>query len=232
MSLAKVETPVRRFVREAALAGVAYPLFDDAFQAFGPSILPLTPRHHLLLLTYRNPHFCGGPRSLRAALQYLWLCSPAFRDLERSESAAWRRALAFRVFRLRWSLPLARVPRSRLFGSIKLHADSLFLDRPKRVIDRDTHRMQKQSDVSEIERDGPHELLYLEASCRHYLRYTREEFWRTPYVTTNGLLTIAIGSRPANPDAPRFNKERDRANGDRLRERQRRAREEQAKARA
>lgn len=227
-ALDHVSPEIRRFIREAALTGVAYPLFGADFKAFGPAVLPLTPRHHLLLLTYRNPCFCGGPATLPGLLQYLWLCSPAFRALEAAESAAWRRRLGWGYFAARWRRAVA-LGVDRFAGAVDLHAASFLLDRP--AVPMEKRRALEQRDGAGP-RDAAHELVSLESVCRRYLGYSRAEFWHTPYVTTNGLLGFHFRPSPDNPEVPSFDRERDRAAGARLRERIRRQREAQSLHRA
>lgn len=222
----------RRLLRETALVGLPVPLFDAAGE-FGPPVLPIAPRHHLLLLAYGNPVFCGGPRTLPAVLQYLWLCSPAVRagDDGRAPGPLARRLRAwrFRLFALRWSriLALRGVPTSRTLTAVDLHASGILLDRPALPLDRETwHRTRGEAPTGPA--DAPHELVTLEYLCRRHLGYTRAEFWHTPYATTNGLLAHALRRLNAAPDVPHFDPARDRQLGERLRERIRRSRAAQA----
>ncbi len=222
--LDELSPEIRRFIREAALTGVAYPLFAADFRAFGPPVQPLTPRHHLLLLTYRNPCFCGGPRELLPVLQYLWICSAAFRALDLAEASPWRRRLGWGFFAARWRRVLQR-DLERAAGAVELHAASFLLDRPAVPVEKRQALRERDGGGP---RDGAHELVSLESVCRRYLGYSRAEFWHTPYVTTNGLLGFHFRPSPDNPEVPSFDRERDRAAGARLRERVRRQRESQS----
>lgn len=195
----------RRSLREEALSGAPAPLGDES-GSFGPPLLPLSPWHHLLLVGYANPCFCGGLRTIEAVLQYLWICSPDFRA-----GARWR----FRLFAWRWRRTLGqRGMFPRVLSAIERHGASLLLDRPA------LPRMKRDAASPSAPADGPHELATLEYVCRRHLRYTRAEFWHTPYAHTNQLL--ALHYRSSDPEAPKFDAVRDRAKGDYLRAKRRR----------
>jgi hypothetical protein len=212
VTLDELSPDLRRSLRENALAGIAYPLFADEGDSFGPPLLPLTPWHHLLLAGYGNPCFCGGEITLRDLLQYLWLCSPQCR-------AAC--PLRLRLFAWRWraSVSSGGRPTARAIAAVRLHAEAVRMDRPPLPREREAAR----SEAATPGRDGPHELLGLESACRRYLHYTRAEFWHTPYVTTNGLLRLQFSA--TSPDMPKFNRTRDKQAGAYLRARLRRERE-------
>jgi hypothetical protein len=177
----------------------------DAAGTIGPAMLPLTPWHHLLLLGYANPFFCGGVRTPAAALQYLWICSPRFRP------SAWR----FRFFAWRWRARLSRpAVWPRVLAAIDAHTALILMDRPPHP------RAPRAAAVPLTPRDGPHELASLELICRRHLRYTRAEYWHTPYGHTNQLL--ALHYRAQDPEAPDFDATRDHAKGDYLRAKKRR----------
>lgn len=193
-----------RTQRELALLGAAVPLCD-AKGAFGPPVYPLTPYRHLLLLGYDSPFLLGGPRTLPAVLQYLWICGPAFRL-----GARWR----FRLFAWRWGRRLgwAGQPSVRVLAAIETHLNQAILDRPPLPV-----RRRPASAAPEGMPDCPHELAALEYTCRKHLQYTAHEFWHTPFGHTYQLLSLHVGH--SRPDVPRFDRTRDAAKGAHLRAR-------------
>ncbi len=203
LSLSDFTAEQRRSLREDCLLGAAAPL-SDASGLFGPPLYPITPYHHLLLIGFGNPCFCGGIRTVSAVLQYLWICGPHFRP---------QSALRSRLFTLRWRRAVsgAGFPSPRVLAGIAAHQAAIALDRPALPV------VKRHAGEAKTRWDGPHELACLEFVCRRELGYTRHDFWHTPYGHTNQLLSLHFRSTTA--DAPRFDAARDKARGARLRAR-------------
>ncbi len=183
---------MRRTLREEALLGAATPLRDpETGEPFGPPVLPFAPWHHLLMLGFDNPCFCGGPRPLGAVMQALWFLSPQFRAYS---------PLRYALFHLRWrwSVSSQGRPLHCVLAGLRTHFAVLTFDRPPLPVGRNTE---------DVDTDGPHELVHLEMLCRRVLGYSRSEFWHTPYAHTNQLLNLHFGTGAAN--MPKFNRKRD-----------------------
>lgn len=230
------DTPAARdSARLTALLGAPIVLRDPATGApLGPRLQQLTPWHDAWLLAYANAFATGARRpDLLDALQYCWICSPAFvRATLTPDSPPRFMALRFALYRLRWRYALG-LPRlviragrrgplryavewaldPRAIRALHAHASGRLLDRPS------LPRKAGEAAPSAVA-DGPHVLADREVLCRRLLGYTRAEYWHTPYAHTNQLLTLALGGVVPR-ELPRFDRERDRAAGDRLRERHR-----------
>lgn len=204
-----------RAEREAALLatpvpglGLAVPLADER-GAFGPPLLAFCPRHHLLLSFYENPCLVGGPRALPAVLQYLWLCSAAYRAGSRLRFGlfAWRWQFAVSTLERTPSGRRVRVPTMRALRAIEHHTAALLRDRPALPVPKG--------------RAGPsagaaHELTVLLHLAQTHLRISEERFWSMPYQTLNQRLALHFS---VAPDAPRFDPAREKAKGAYLRRR-------------
>jgi hypothetical protein len=198
----KIES--RRGLREMALLGWPFPLCDEA-GAFGPKILPLAPEHLLRLQAAGNPLVCGGRRTLAAVLQYLWCCSPGYKPYAR---------LRYRIFCLRWRRAVSAwgQPSARALAAIAQHLAATTLDRPPMPV----AKKRKDAPPAELpSRDGPHELASLELVCIKHLGYSPELFWRRSFGHTNQLLALYFAA--TSPDAPKFDRARDKIRGDYLR---------------
>jgi hypothetical protein len=119
-------------------------------------------------------------------MQALWVCSPRFRV-----GSTWNKAYFF----FQYNTLRNRRQTIRFLVALSRYFESAFIDRPPTMVGTKSAPRASQP-------DEPLAVVRLEFICLRELRFTRAEFWHTPYAHTMQLVNLLHQTK--NPDAVKF----------------------------